>query len=124
MPERGNKREDFAVYWGDLYTWLLKDPYVLPSSAMIRRECTEAGIRFPEGVYLYEDWDFFARIARSWEGGFMDVETTINRGHDDDVRLTRSSALKASKNRLALIERVWRKDPDFIVRNEEMVSSI
>lgn|GEM_PF-1732142 len=124
VSERESKGKDFTVYWGDLYTWLLRDSYILPSSAMIRRECIEAGVRFPEGVYLYEDWDFFARIARSWDGGFMDVETTINRGHDDDVRLTRTTAFNACKNRLALIERVWRKDPDFIGRNEEMVRSI
>lgn len=109
---------EFPVYWGNnLYHWLLKGPYVLPSTTIMRRECIDEGIRFPEGIYLYEDWEFFARLAQRWQVGFMDVETTVNRGHDDGVRLTRCSALETAASRLALIERVWESDPGFMLYN-------
>ena len=84
------------------------------STTIIRRECIDGGIRFPEGVFLYEDWEFFARLTRHWQVGFMDVETAVNRGHDDGVRLTRCSALEAATSRLALIKRVWKSDPGFM----------
>ncbi len=116
--------EDFSLYWGDLYGWLLKDPYVLPSSAVIRHECVENGFRFPEGVYLYEDWDFFARIARQWPGCLMDTETTLNRGHDGDERLTRCSTLVAAESRLSMIERVWCADVGFMEVQSEIVQSV
>jgi glycosyltransferase involved in cell wall biosynthesis len=126
-PVIGGQSEniEFAVYWGkNLYRWLLKGPYVLPTTTIMRRECIDEGVRFPEGVFLYEDWEFFARLTRHWQAGFMDVETAVNLGHDDGVRLTRRSALEAAINRMALIKRVWKSDPDFMKSSEDEVRCV
>ena len=79
----------------------------------MRRDCLTEDTKFPEGVYLYEDWEFFARLSRTLEAAFLDIETTINRGHKDEVRLTRCSPMKAARNRLNLIGRVWKSDQLF-----------
>ena len=120
----GQIKKDFKIYYGNLYEKLLRDPYVLPSSAILRRECLNGGIKFPDGVYLYEDWEFFALLSRKYNAAFMDYETTINRGHNDEVRLTHSSSRKAVQNRLRLIESVWKSDPAFMEKHGREVGDI
>ncbi len=88
------RNEDFDVYLGNLYHALLNDPYILPSSAIVRSECLSEEIKFAEGVFLYEDWEFFALLSRHFDAAFLNVETVFNRGHKDEVRLTHCGSFK------------------------------
>jgi glycosyltransferase involved in cell wall biosynthesis len=120
----GSLTKDFTIYIGNLYARLLEAPYVLPSTSIVRRSCLTNDIKFSEGVWLYEDWEFFARLSRHYNGGFLDVDTVINRGHDDGIRLTRCSRESAAENRLGLVERVWKSDPEFREEHSEQIARV
>lgn len=118
-------RTGFGIYTGNLYRQLLEEPYVLPSSAMVRRSMLRPGIVFTVGDPLYADWDFFARLARDNTACFLDTATAINRSHDDAVRLTTNcNRLRTAECRLSLIERVWKKDAKFMASHRELVKRI
>ncbi len=112
---------DFWVYRGNIYRALLNDPFVLPSSTIVRRGAIPDGVRFAEDIRVYEDWLFFAQFARSAEAAFMDLETTLNRGHRDAVRLMLSDETIKAVSRLKLIEKVWRADGEFFAAHREEV---
>jgi hypothetical protein len=106
--------EDFDIHVGRLYRKLLHDAYILPSSALVRRSALEDDVRFSETLTMYEDWEFFARLSRHCDGAFMDMETTINRGHGEPGRLTNCSQLDKVTNQLKMIESVWKADVSFM----------
>jgi glycosyltransferase involved in cell wall biosynthesis len=108
-----NFEKDFVIFFGNLYYAQIFDPYVWPSGTIVRRECFDDINKFSEGVFLYEDWEFFAKLSRKHDAGFMDIETFFNRGHTDDVRLTHCSNIKKAENRLRLLKEVWKKDISF-----------
>lgn len=102
----------FTLHIGDIYGALLGHIFVLTSSCMVRREALAPEMRFAEDLPLFEDWEFFARVARARRCAYMDTPTTINRGHDDAVRLTRCDPVTKARTRLALIDRLWAHDPE------------
>ncbi len=105
--------EAVVLYSGRLYRALLANPYILPSCAIVRAACVTPDIRFPEDNHHCSDWEFFSRLARTNLAGFMDVETTINRGGDEWPRLTHMSAAAKIRFQLRMIESVWKADPMF-----------
>jgi glycosyltransferase involved in cell wall biosynthesis len=111
-PEFKNGREDFMVYTGNIYRRLLESAYILTSTAVVRRDAIGDSIRFTEGVTIYEDWEFYARLSRFNDCAFVDIETAINRGHSGP-RLTRSSQLVKTQRYLSMIDRVWGQDFEF-----------
>ncbi|MGH9346396.1 MAG: glycosyltransferase family A protein, partial [Vicinamibacterales bacterium] len=111
-PPPGEK--DFTIYSGNLYRPLLHHYYVLPTTAVVRRAAVGHDVRFAEGPIVYEDWEFFARLARTQDGAFADVETAVNRGHRTPGRLTLCSALVKHSAHVAMLEGVWEKDPAFM----------
>lgn len=116
--------KDFSVFIGNLYYPLLKEPYVLPSSSIVRRDCLDENIRFTEGVPLYEDWEFFAFLSRKYDSAFLDIETVFNRGHKDEVRLTHCGPIIHAENRLKIIERVWKSDELFFKNNRQEIKEV
>ena len=115
---------DFNIFCGNIYHALLDDLYVLTSSILVRSECLNTDIKFPEGVFLYEDWEFFARLSCKYDSAYLNTETQFNRGHKDVVRLTHCSAIKTAENRLGLIERVWKADSSFLERYGNEIAAI
>jgi glycosyltransferase involved in cell wall biosynthesis len=107
-------RPDFPVHVGSLYPALLDAPYVCTITAIVRREAAGADFRFPEDLPTYEDWECFARLARRGPAAFLACATAWNRRHAGP-RLTDADAFVRATTRLALIERVWGADPDFLV---------
>lgn len=108
-----NTKKDFDVYVGNIYYELLFQPHVLPSSALIRKKCLTPEIRFVDEDFHCGDWEFFARLSKKYNSAFIDLETTINRSHNDSVRLTRKSQKVQSMCRLNMTRRVWKSDLDF-----------
>jgi hypothetical protein len=54
----------------------------------------------------------------------MDLETTINRDHDEPGRLSRCSQLNAVTNRLKLIDSVWKSDVSFMAHHAGEVNAL
>jgi glycosyltransferase involved in cell wall biosynthesis len=103
---------DFGVYTGPMYRQFLDEALVLPTTAIVRRAAL-GSLRFTEGMRIFEDWEFFAQLARGHAGAFLDVETAVNRGHDGPERLTRCGGLAKAECYLEMLERVWLGDSDF-----------
>ena len=104
--------DEVDAYAGDLYYWSIFSPMVLPSTAIIRRGALAPGERFPERDSV-GDWEFFARLSHRRAAVFVPVETTLNRSHNDAVRLTRTDPAIRLQRRIGLIQRVWRQDEAF-----------
>lgn len=123
MPEgaEGLPGHEARVFTGDIYRPSLIEPWVLPSTALIRRRCIDDDLRFVESDPTCGDWEFFARLSRRHGAAFLDLETTLNRSHEDAVRLTRISASLQALRRVEMIERVWKADADFFRERREEV---
>jgi hypothetical protein len=54
----------------------------------------------------------------------MDLETTVNRSHDDAVRLTRLPQELQTARRIDLINRVWKSDSAFYAQHQKQVDTL
>jgi protein-tyrosine-phosphatase/glycosyltransferase involved in cell wall biosynthesis len=111
LPSDGS---DYRVMIGNIYRQSLHEPYVLPSTALVRRAAISGSAPFPAYNTHCGDWQFFALLAQSASCIFLTVPTAMNRSHDDAVRLTRKSPLIRMRDRLNLINDVWRSDKKFM----------
>ncbi len=111
----------FPIYHGWIYPALLDEALLLTSTAVVKRSALGPGGRFTEGVSIFEDWEFFARIARSHDVAFMDIATTANRGHQAPGRLTGCSRLAKAQGYLGLVERTWKADDQFVRQRRRAV---
>lgn len=118
------KKSDFYVYSGDIYYPSLFAPYVLPTTSLIRRSCLDPDIRLVDHDPTCGDWDFFSRLSHRHSALFIDIETAVNRSHEDNVRLTRLPQLVQLARRLDMIERVWKKDSEFYATHQKEVDML
>ncbi|MET0535983.1 MAG: glycosyltransferase family A protein [Steroidobacter sp.] len=116
-------REDFTLYRGDIYRASLFCPYVLPSTSLIRKSAIPAKLRFPE-IDSVGDWEFFARLSKEANCLYVDLPTTYNRSHEDAVRLTRTDPSVRLGRRIALIDRLWRADKQFLTEHREEIDEV
>ena len=118
-------RQDFTLSGGDIYESSLFCPYVLPSTALLRKSAIGAQLRLPEFDSTCGDWDFFARLSKE-SGGclYIDLQTTFNRSHEDAVRLTRVDSSVQLGRRISLIDRLWRADRQFYAKYGDKVDEI
>lgn len=112
------------IHSGRMYRALLAEPYVLPSSAILRAGCLNPDVRFGENGPNCTDWEFFARLARICTAGFIELDTVINRGGNDRPRLTQTSAATKAQLRLHMIDAVWKADADFLLAHGEEVIAV
>lgn len=115
------ENSDFHIYRGDIYYPSLFAPYVLPSTALIRRSCLDPDIRLVDHDPTCGDWDFFSRLSHRYSALFLDLETAVNRSHEDEVRLTRLPQQVQLTRRLDMIERVWKTNHDFYATHQKEV---
>jgi len=116
---------NFNVYEGCVYERSLYQPMVLPSTTLIRGAAlARHALQLPVNVETHGDWEFFARLSRLAGALFTDVETTINRSHEDAVRLTRADPRRRLARRIAMIDRVWRADAEFNARRETDINAV
>jgi glycosyltransferase involved in cell wall biosynthesis len=116
-------RGDFTISGGDIYRSSLFCPYVLPSTALIRKSAIPARLRFPE-IDSVGDWEFFARLSKETGCMYIDLPTTYNRSHEDAVRLTRVDPKLRVGRRIAMIDRVWRADKPFYAKFREEIDEV
>jgi glycosyltransferase involved in cell wall biosynthesis len=110
----GLPSQAMTVYVGRIYRALIGGLPALTSSVMVRRSAMTPTTRFAERVAIFEDWEFFARLARSGESAFADIVTTVNRGHAGPERVTACSRLVRAQCFVSLLNRVWKADPSFL----------
>jgi GT2 family glycosyltransferase len=116
---------DVPVHLGCVFGRSLHGPMVLPSTAVIRRSALDKHAhRLPENADTHGDWEFFARLSRLESALFVDLETAINRSHDDPVRLTRADPRQRLARRISMIDRVWRTDAGFIAQHRQEVDRV
>lgn len=110
---RFSREKDFKIYHGDIYHQSLIGPCVLPTTALVRRSAVPRGLRLPESDPSCGDWEFFARLSKSSGVVYVDIETALNRSHEDAVRLTRLPQTIQTARRIEMINRVWKADREF-----------
>ena len=124
VPPDGMSRTNFGVYRGDVHAASLVEPFVLPSTVLMRRTALHADLRFTENDATCGDWEFFARLSQRHGALYVDLETTFNRSHEDAVRLTRIDASVQVARRVAMIDRVWRADAGFLGQHSAQVDRV
>ncbi len=122
----GDHRTTYDLYCGNLYHSLLFDPYVLPSTAIVRKKTIPEGVEHSEGDPFTADWNFFALLSQhKRQACFLPLQTTLNRSHDDPVRATRTVALMEKlRYRLRSVETIWKSDPSFMHRFGDDVAQV
>lgn len=98
---------------GPMYRQLLDELPILTSSVVVRRDVLDTTTWYTERVALFEDWEFFARVARRADVAYLATPTTVNVGHVDPGRVSKCSALDRAESYRSLLERVWLRDAEF-----------
>jgi len=106
------------LFIGDIYYASLQTYYVLPSTALFRRSMIPENVKFVEHDPICGDWDFFARLSRDSQVAYLDYDTTFNRSHEDEVRITRTNWKKQLELRIDFIERLYLRDKVFYENNK------
>jgi glycosyltransferase involved in cell wall biosynthesis len=104
--------DDFAVYAGDMYKNEAAANYVGTFTLIVRRKAA-GEIRYEPNVPLYEDWYYFARLAKAGKAAYIDIETAWQHGHAG-VRLTDAGELVSIETRLKLLTDIWGSDISFL----------
>lgn len=112
------------LYIGDIYYPSLAHYYVLPSTALFRKSMIPEGVQFIEHDPICGDWDFFARMSRDNPVGYLDIDTTYNRSHEDEVRLTRTKWKTQLEFQVDIVERLYLKDSAFASRHKEDLNRV
>lgn len=102
-PDVGLVYADYFTFAGDLSTarrggvlditaaealtvaYFLNDPPIMPSTTLIRRSAFEACGRFDPMVRVFEDTDFFLRIARHTRFALIDEPLLYKRNHASSI---------------------------------------
>jgi glycosyltransferase involved in cell wall biosynthesis/CelD/BcsL family acetyltransferase involved in cellulose biosynthesis len=116
-------RDDTWVHFGNLYGRLLEASYVPVQTLLVRRPEAGDALRFAEDLPTYEDWECVARLARVGCAAYLDCETAWQWRHDSP-RLTDADEFLRATARIAIIERVWANDPDYLAREGERVRAV
>jgi len=107
---------DFKYYVGNLYSSMLKNPYIFTGTLIVRREESGKALYFAEDLRWGEDWVCYANLARKGSVAYLDCETAWQHGHAGD-RLTDTGMLDGVTTRIKIMERVWGSDDNFLKTN-------
>jgi hypothetical protein len=118
-------REDFQVHVGNIYPSLMESLCVWMVSVVVRKELLDENDVFPTDLPTYEEWEWFGKMARNKPFAYLDCEAAVQLTHDQP-RLTDANAVKCADTRLALLNRVWGQDTEFLkthhIQFQRMVS--
>ncbi len=114
---------DFEIHVGDLSFGELISSCVLTSSMVTRREAAGPALRFAEDTGTWEDWECFGRLSLAGKAAFLDLDTTVQHGHDGP-RLTGVDPLVFCDAHLKIVERVWGADEAFLARHGDVYRAV
>jgi glycosyltransferase involved in cell wall biosynthesis len=101
------------VHVGSMYERQLHANYICVDTILVRRSVVGDALHFGEDLPRIADWECYARIARTGECAYLDVDTALQRTHPG-ARLSDSGPLTLAQARMAVIERTWARDEDFM----------
>jgi glycosyltransferase involved in cell wall biosynthesis len=113
-------RDDFAVHIGDLYPELVRNDLVPTSTLVVDRAAAGAALRFAEDLPTYEDLECHIRLARAGPAAYLDCDTAWQWGHTGP-RLSTVDRGTWAATRLAILERTYGRDADFMARHRPRV---
>jgi glycosyltransferase involved in cell wall biosynthesis len=105
--------DDFFCGIGNIYAHLLTALILPLITVVLRRDCIDSSVRFPEDIEVYEDWEFSARLARKGVCAYLYYDTALQHAHSGQ-RLTDSTGPKRNDAQLTIMERVWGSDENFL----------
>lgn len=111
------------IHEGSMYARELNANYINVNTLLARRSVVGGALHFGEGLPTHEDWECFARIARTGDCAYLDVDTAIQCWHEGP-RLTQASLLESARARIKLIERTWASDPEFMRSHGNNVAAV
>jgi len=111
--------DDFDVYIGDFYPFLMRYALCSPCTAIIRKASLNDTIVFAEDLPIYEDWEFFGRLARVGNGAYFARELIWNHV-DGGARLTGADFVTKCRTRIDMLARVWGMDGAFLARHRDL----
>jgi glycosyltransferase involved in cell wall biosynthesis len=109
-------RSDFQVHVGNLYHIMLRASYTPAWTSLVRRDAAGGLLRFPEDLPTFEDYECYIRLSRHGSAAYLDCATAINHGHGGP-RLTGVADVMKADTRLAILNRTYGADDDFLRSN-------
>ena len=114
---------DFRVHVGSMYHQQLQRNYMCVNTLLVRRSVVGEALQFGVDLPRLADWELYARLTRSGDGAYLDVDTAVQRSHTGP-RLSAGGALPFAQSRLAIIERTWARDDVFMREHGAEVESL
>jgi len=71
-----DKSIDVELMWGDIFKYLFLGNFILPSTVMIKKETIEKGNLFDENYRVAEETDYFLRVSRNYDIGYINYPLT------------------------------------------------
>lgn len=94
----------------DFFAFLLRQHFISPITALVRRDVLGAQIRYPVGLDYWEERVFFLEVARAAPAGWIDAPLAIN--HHVAGSLSRSDTLRNLVHRVRAMEEMERRFGD------------
>ena len=104
------ERGSFSIYTGNIFAAQLKACCISNWTLLVRRDCLETEIRFPENYKLYEDYWFVCRLTEKHAVIFMDFATAENRAHHE-ARLTQAGYIERFKVHIDICNKIYLLSP-------------
>jgi glycosyltransferase involved in cell wall biosynthesis len=105
--------DDCTVHIGSLYRPEMLGSYVATTTVVVRKETAGDALFFAEDLPTYEDWLCFGQLARIGLCAYLNCETGLQHRHTGP-RVTDANALACATTSIAILERVWGRDPNFV----------
>ena len=115
--------EDFKVHTGDIYAQTAFAIYTVTSTTVVRREEAAEAIYHADDIPFYEDWIGFGKLAKKGKAGYLNVDTAWQHSHTGP-RITDAGTLISSATRLAILERLWGQDENFMKKYGDRYSAL
>lgn len=105
--------DDCLVHIGTLYLREMSASYVAALTIVVRKAVAGDALFFAEDLPTYEDWLCFGQLSRVGPCAYLDCETGLQHRHTGP-RLTDADTLACAATSIAVLERVWGRDANFL----------
>ena len=103
---------DQRVFQGRVLNELVRQNFIITSSMMIRADCFEKVGMFDESLFSVEDYDFWLRLSREFQGAYLNRILVKKIDHGENISMRNERVML---NRIKLSEKmveVWRSATD------------
>ncbi|MCB9865335.1 MAG: glycosyltransferase family 2 protein [Phycisphaerales bacterium] len=98
---------NLRVLTGDFFGFLLRQHFISPITAMVRRSVLGDTIRFPVGLDYWEERVFFLSVAQVTPAGYVNEPLAIN--HFVSGSLSRTDVMQNLAHRVRALEEIARR---------------